>query len=142
MTEATGLEIFEWDGEGYVPLVFSQGWQAAILNWEPGAETDAVYRVEKHADTDEVFVLWRGHGALVMAGPDGVAVVDAVPGKIYNVTRSAWHTVIGTKDSSWLIVENRDTHLHDTTYRDLSEAEMAQFRAQLPDWARQLKHAG
>jgi hypothetical protein len=29
------LEIHQYDGVGYQPLVFFDGWQAALLNWEP-----------------------------------------------------------------------------------------------------------
>ncbi|MFW5714335.1 MAG: hypothetical protein ACOCYU_06670 [Brevefilum sp.] len=134
MDKINGLEIFNWSQEGYAPLVFSQGWQVAILNWDPGAEASAVNRVERHVLTDEVFVLVEGSAALVIAAPDGIYVVDAVPGTIYNVIKGAWHTVIGSRDSSWLIVENKDTHLGDTEYRPLDEKEMQEFYAQLPNW--------
>ena len=135
MTQKEYLQILSWDEEGYAPLVFSQGWQTAILNWEPGADVEAVYRVERHNLTDEVFILWRGSGALVIAEPEGIIVVDAVPGVIYNVTIGTWHTVIGTRDSSWIIVENKNTHLGDTEYRDLTSDELDNFLHQLPSWA-------
>lgn len=135
MSNEMFLQVFSWDQEGYAPLVFSQGWQTAILNWEPGADFDAVYRVERHNLTDEVFILWRGSGALVIAEPEGIRVVDAEPGVIYNVTIGTWHTVIGTRKSSWIIVENKDTHLGDTEYRDLSKDELDNFMDQLPAWA-------
>lgn len=135
MSQKEYLQVLKYEEEGYAPLVFSQGWQTAILNWEPGADVDAVYRVERHNLTDEVFILWRGSGALVIAEPEGTRVVDAEPGVIYNVTIGTWHTVIGTRDSSWIIVENKDTHLGDTEYRDLRRAEMDSFKSQLPSWA-------
>ena len=134
MSQKEYLQTLSWGDEGYAPLVFSQGWQTAILNWEPGAEVDAVYRVERHNLTDEVFVLWKGSGALVIAEPDHLRVVDAVPGVIYNVTVGTWHTVIATRDSSWIIVENKDTHLHDTEYRDMTSDELNSFRSHLPSW--------
>jgi mannose-6-phosphate isomerase-like protein (cupin superfamily) len=135
MTSDQYLQVSNWENEGYAPLVFSQGWQIAILNWEPCAEVDAINRVERHNLTDEVFVLWRGAGALVIATPEGLRVVDAVPGVIYTVTIGTWHSVIGTRDSSWVIVENKDTHLHNTEYRPLTNEELASFRRQLPKWA-------
>jgi hypothetical protein len=135
MAGIKGLQIKDWEQEGYAPLIFSGDWQVAVLNWEPGAETEAVYRVERHIQTDEVFVLWHGSAALVIADGDGLTVVDAVPGKIYNVLQGAWHTVIGTRDSSWIIVENKDTHLGDTEYRPLSQEELRTFHGNLPGWA-------
>ena len=29
------LEVYEWSGVGFEPLVFTERWQAALLNWEP-----------------------------------------------------------------------------------------------------------
>ncbi len=135
MSHKEYLQILPYTEQGYAPLVFSQGWQTAILNWEPGADVEAVYRVERHNLTDEVFILWRGSGALVIAEPEGIRVVDAVPGVTYNVTIGTWHTVIGTRDSSWIIVENKDTHLGDTEYRDMTHEELDGFMSQLPAWA-------
>lgn len=135
MTKNTGLEIFEWVQEGYKPLVFSSGWQVAILNWEPGANVDAVFRLERHLLTNEIFFLSQGSAALVIVDSEGLRVVDAVPGRIYNVIKATWHTVIGTWDSSWLIVENKDTHLGDTEYRPLDEDEMKEYYEKLPEWA-------
>lgn len=135
MNEIAGLEISKWIQEGYAPLVFSQGWQVAILNWEPGAEVKAIHRVERHILTDEVFVLLDGSAALVIAEADKLSVVEAIPETIYNVTKGTWHTVIGSRDSVWLIVENKDTHLGDTEYRPLEEDELRDLNTQLPDWA-------
>ena len=136
MEQIRGLEISTWDQESYKPLVFSQGWQVAILNWDPYAEADAVEKVERHVLTDEVFVLLKGSGALVIAAPDGLRVVDVIQDTIYDVTIGTWHTVIGSRDSSWLIVENKDTHLGDTEYRPLSDQELESFWSQIPDWVR------
>ena len=126
-TEGSALQVFEWKGEGYAPLVFSHDWMAAILNWEPAVEPDTIHEVERHNRSDEVFVLLRGKAALVIVEDGGVQVVEAVPGTIYKVTKGSWHTVIGDKESSWIIVENRDTHLHDTEMRPLTEIEMASY---------------
>lgn len=134
MNIITGLEISQWDQESYKPLVFSQGWQVAILNWDSYADVEAVEKVERHVLTDEVFVLLEGSGALVIAAPEDLKVVNAVRGTVYNVIKGAWHTVIGSRDSSWLIVENKDTHLGDTEYRTLGEEEMERFCAQIPSW--------
>jgi len=135
METKSNLEIRSWKEESYKPLIFSQDWQVAILNWEPGAEVEAVHRVERHVLTDEVFVLLRGSGALVIIDPDGVRVVNALQETVYNVTKSTWHTVIGSQDSSWLIVEKKNTHLGDTEYRPLSKEEMETFFKELPNWA-------
>ena len=61
------IQIHRYDGVGYQPLVFSGGWQAAILNWEPPIDLANLGEIERHAGTDEAFVLWRGRAALYVA---------------------------------------------------------------------------
>ncbi|MDE2855641.1 MAG: cupin domain-containing protein [Chloroflexota bacterium] len=131
------LETYEWSGEGFAPLVFTEGWQAAILNWEPLFDRRNLDEIERHNLTDEVFVLLRGR-AVIFTRPDGGALeaVEMRPGKIYNVPAGVWHNLVATRDVSFLIVENRDTHLHDTEIRPISGDELAQLDAQLPAWAR------
>lgn len=61
------------------------------------------------------------------------------PGAIYNVTRAGWHNLIGTRDASWIIVENRDTHLQDTEIRQMIGSEKAALLAELPDWSARVR---
>ena len=132
------LEIYEWAGAGFEPLVFTEGWQAALLNWEPLFDRRNLDEIERHNHTDEVFVLLRGK-AVLFTRPDGGALetVEMEQGKIYNVPAGLWHNLVATRDLSVLIVENRDTHLRDTEIRDITKDELAQLDAQLPHWARE-----
>lgn len=129
------LEIHRWTETGYRPLVFSDGWQAALLNWEPLFEPANLGEIERHNETDEVFVLWRGRGAIFVATEAGIEVTEMEPGVIYNVPRGVWHNLVATQEASWIIVENRDTHRHDCEYRQLTTAELAALKANLPAWA-------
>jgi len=128
------LEVHEWSEEGYRPLVFFGDWQVALLNWEPIFDLERLGEIERHTETDEVFVLWRGRGALFVTTEDGTVVTDMEPGVIYNVPQGTWHNLLATRDASWVIVETRDTHLHDTEIRQMTAEELAQIRRQLPAW--------
>jgi len=121
------IEICSYDGPGYRPQVDYGAWRVAILNYNEAPE--AIKMVERHNETDEVFVLTRGKGVLFVG--DGAARPDSlVPqimeiGKIYNVKKAIWHTTAMTKDASMLIVENRDTTEANSDYSDLTAAEKA-----------------
>ena len=40
-------------------------------------------------------------------------------GKVYNVKRSTWHTILLSRDASVLLVENKDTGKHNSEYLQL-----------------------
>ncbi len=133
----TALEIHEWAGDGFMPLVFTEKWQAALLNWEPLFDRQNLDEIERHNHTDEVFVLLRGR-AVLFTKPDGgrLEAVEMKRSALYNVPAGLWHNLVATRDVAFLIVENRDTHLHDTEIRPITAAELAQLDARLPAWAR------
>ena len=128
------LEILNYTDEGYKPLVFSAGWQVALLNWEPIFDLKNAGDIERHVHTDEVFVLWKGHSLLFISTDQGLQVQELQPGVIYNVQRGVWHNLLATRDASWIIVENRDTHLHDTEIRRMTVDEWQTLKINLPDW--------
>jgi len=108
----------------------------AILNWQPLYDKANADEIEVHQHTDEVFVLWRGRGALYYLTKNGqLEVQDLQPGVIYNVPAGVWHGCLGSRDVSWIIVENCDTHLNDTTVRKMNEQEQQTLRQKAPSWS-------
>jgi mannose-6-phosphate isomerase-like protein (cupin superfamily) len=134
MADDVALEILDWTEVGYKPLVFGSGWQVALMNWEPLYDLENVGQIERHNHTDEVFVLLSGRAVMFVVSRAGVQVEDMRPGVIYNVRKGVWHNNLSTRDASWVIVENRDTHLNDNEFRQLTTEELAALKAQLPDW--------
>lgn len=118
------LEIRNYEGEGYKPLVDYNDWRVAILNFVDSVRPDLNNIMERHTETDEVFVLTQGKGTLLLGGNaarvDGISSEPMQIGKIYNVKRNAWHTILLSRDASILLVENKDTGKHNTEYFDLS----------------------
>jgi mannose-6-phosphate isomerase-like protein (cupin superfamily) len=130
-----GLEVLEWNQVGYQPLVFSHDWQVALLNWEQIFDLEKLGEVERHNQTDEVFVLLKGRALIFTVDDQGMQTEDMKPGVLYNVRQGVWHNLVSTRDASWVIVENRDTHLNDCDFRKLSPQELTQVKTNLPDWA-------
>ncbi|MBI5667639.1 MAG: hypothetical protein HZC41_06490 [Chloroflexi bacterium] len=130
------LEVYNWDGVGYKPLVFSDGWQVALLNWEPLFDRANLTEIERHNHSDEVFILMIGRAVLFTRREgEALAAVEMTRGTIYNVPRGVWHNLVATRDVMFTIVENRDTHLHDTEIRPITVDELAALDALLPAWA-------
>lgn len=131
---ASSVEVHGWNEEGYCPLVFSHDWQVAMLNWEPAIDIDTVSEIERHNQSDEVFVLIKGR-AILFTRPEGgeLSVVEMQPGLIYNVPQGVWHNLVASKDVQFMIVENRDTHLHDVEVRPINPQEKAVLAQHLPD---------
>ncbi len=122
--EETLLEIREYSGDGYKPLIDFGEWRVAILRYLDDIQPDRINSMERHTETDEVFVLLHGRGMLIMGGNgaqvDGVYPQVMESGKLYNIKRNAWHTVMLSRDASVLLVENRDTGRHNSEYFMLS----------------------
>ena len=128
------VDTFRWEGQGYQPFVSHRGWLVALMNWEPRFDPANVGKVERHNQTDEVFVLTRGRSLLFIDSDETLLAIDMQPGVIYNVTGGTWHGVLGTEDASWLIVESSDTNAGNSDYRQLNKSELGTLRAQFPAW--------
>ena len=107
------LEIREYLDVGYKPLIDYGKWRVAILRYIDELEPQNLTKMQRHDETDEVFVLLKGRCILFLGeGDDEVVDIyaqDMEPLKLYNVKRSCWHTHTLSKDATVLIVENRDT---------------------------------
>jgi ureidoglycolate hydrolase len=136
------LEIREFTGIGYKPLIDYGTWRVAILRYIDELLPDQIAKVERHNETDEVFVLLAGQAVLFMGegDPDVVKLTPQVmePGKLYNVKRGAWHTNVLSRDAMILLVENRDTGTANSDYAplnaDLRKLIVATAAREQPDW--------
>ncbi len=125
-----------WEGEGYQPVVISGDWLVALMNWEQRFDPAAVGKIERHNETDEVFVLLHGKSMLFIKNEAGIAAQDMLPGVVYHVTQGTWHNVVGTRDATWLIVEAKNTSVENSDYSQLSAEEKNVLCEQYPVWLR------
>ena len=124
------IEVREHNGPDYQPLVDYQNWRVAIINYTPDLTPANIKRMQKHTETDEVFVLMTGKCILFVGeGQETVTQVHAAdmePYKAYNVKRGVWHSHTFSEDARVLIVENRDTVLENSPFVSLSESQCRQ----------------
>ena len=127
------LEIRRHDGPSYQPLVHFEAWRVAMLNFSEDLLPHNLTRMQRHNQTDEVFVLLAGRCILFVG--DGVETVtrlhavELVPGQVYNVRRAVWHTHTLSADAKVLVVENRDTTYDNSPFTPLSTAQHQALQA-------------
>lgn len=130
------LRIESYDGEGLKRAVESGDWFVAIKNWKPANDIDGFDMLERHLETDEVFVLLAGACTLLVdASPndDGSAVgcVKMEPMKVYCIPKGVWHNTITSRDAKLILMENRDTSMANSEVRTLTAAERTALRERL-----------
>ncbi len=107
------LEISDYTGEGYRPVIDYGQWRVAILRYIDELLPENLGKMQRHDETDEVFVLLSGRCLLFLGeGDESVEAIhaqDMQPLKLYNVKRGAWHTHTLDEAATVLIVENCDT---------------------------------
>lgn len=125
------LQVAEYTGEGYLPLIDYADWRVAILRYIDELEPQNITTMQRHDETDEVFVLLAGRCILFLgAGTEQVAEIhpqDMEPLKLYNVKRGCWHTHTLSPDATVLIVENRDTTTLNSPEITLDEGQRARL---------------
>lgn len=129
----TLIEVREHNGADYRPLVDYQSWRVARMNYTDDLTPDKINRMQKHTETDEVFVLMNGRCILFLGeGEETVTKIHAVDMelyKVYNVKRGVWHSHTFSEDARVLIVENRDTVVENSPFTALTESQQAEVAA-------------
>lgn len=136
----TLLEVRDHDKEGYRPVIDYGAWRVAILNYSNELRAENLDAMQRHNETDEVFVLLRGRCILFLGeGTETVTAVHAAemqPLKIYNVKKAVWHTHALSRDAMVLVVENRDTTYGNSPFCSLADGQRHSIVAQTKElWA-------
>ena len=131
------IEIIPNTKECYTPLVAFESWRVAGLNHCDIVDIAHLNRVERHLETDEVFILTAGRASLivergsgVLDGPEetGFDVIPMEPNTVYNIKRGVYHHVVMEKDASIIIVENNDTTAENSEYKELDTVDSKKIK--------------
>lgn len=124
------LEVKEYSGTGYLPLIDYGEWRVAVLNYHEALLPENIKDMQRHDETDEVFVLLAGRCILFIGEGDakvtGIYAQDLEPYKFYNVKKACWHNHTLSRDARVLIVENRDTTGTNSPMVDISPEQRQQ----------------
>jgi ureidoglycolate hydrolase len=125
------IDISTYKGEGYLPMIDYESWRVAILRYCEELEIQNIKTMQKHNETDEVFVLLEGNCTLFVGGKgDTIDEMDGIamePLKLYNVKRGVWHTHTLDIEGMVLIVENKDTTDVNSPTVNLNEEQIKQL---------------
>ena len=120
------VEVKTYNEEGYRPLVSYGTWRVAVLNYIDELLPANICTLERHTDTDEVFILASGKAMLVIGGCDkeiaSLSSLEIRIGEINNVKKDVWHTVLLSQDAHIVIVENDNTCTENSEYFTLTPA--------------------
>lgn len=108
------LDILDYEGEGYMPVHDFGAWRVAYLNYQDSMTPEGMRFIERHNETDEIFILLEGEATLLIGEDRRRVPMEKF--KTYNVRRSVWHNVLVGKDVKILIVENKDTSAENSEY--------------------------
>lgn len=126
------IEILEFPERGYRPIADYQDWRVAGLKFCEDLKLENIRTMQKHSETDEVFVLLRGSCTLFLGGAGAcvgmISKVELKPHKVYVVKKNVWHNHIMTEDGEVLIVENRNTTDENSPVLALSEPQIEYLR--------------
>lgn len=126
------IDVSFFDGEGYLPMVDFESWRVAELRYCEELEIQNLKTMQKHDETDEIFVLLKGECTLFTGGnKEEITDIDGIrlePLKIYNVKRGTYHTHTPEKGSTILIVENQDTCDDNSPTKKMNEEQIKAVR--------------
>jgi len=122
------IESYEFSGEGMHRVFENEKWTVGIKNWKPANDITGIDMLERHNQTDELFVLVAGSCTLISAKetPEGLQLSKVVmePNKVYNIPATLWHNTITTKDTKMILIEDSSTGMDNSDLYTLSAKEI------------------
>ena len=82
------MKIYQFEGAGYKPLISYNGWRVAVAGFAEHLLEENLRKLERHLQTDEVFILLQGEAVLHIGMEKERCPMEI--GKIYNVLCGEW----------------------------------------------------
>jgi ureidoglycolate hydrolase len=128
------VEIGSSFEQTYRPVLDFHGWKVAMLRYFEVVAPNTFYRVERHWNTNEVFILTAGHADLiVLEGEEKPRKPYVIPMKLnvaYNIQQSVWHHVVMSPDAHIVLFERSETSVETTDYAELPPELIQQIKAE------------
>jgi len=117
----------------YKPVLDFEGWKVAMLRYFDVVEPERFYRVERHWNTNEVFILTAGKADLILFDgdeqPTEMYVLPMELNVAYDIQKSVWHHVVMTEDAHIILLERSETGEETTDYFELPKEEITKAKS-------------
>lgn len=109
-----GVEIYDYTGGDYKTAMRFGAWRVAYLNHGEEFSEENFKKIERHNESDEVFVLLEGRATLIIG--EELNKIEMETHKLYNVPKGVWHHIFVYEGTRVLIVENEDTGIENSDF--------------------------
>ena len=126
------MEILQYafEGEGMTRVFENAKWMVGIKNWKPMNDIANINNLERHNETDELFILLKGRCTLLYANETEnglkLGAVEMEPLKVYNIPRTLWHNTVTEHDTKLALIEDSSTGAANSDNLDLTPEQIAQ----------------
>ena len=129
------MEIQSWEfgADGLKRVYENSKWMVGIKNWKPANDIANIDCLERHNETDELFILLSGSCLLLSANEKAGGGLDIQAtrmesGKVYNIPRTLWHNTVTSKDVKLILVEDSATGSANSDVVQLDAGQIATAR--------------
>lgn len=127
------ITMYEFAQEGMRRVFENDKWMVGIKNWKPANDISGIDCLERHNETDELFVLVAGSCTLIYASETDHGIrfgtVRMEPQKVYNIPASLWHNTITQKDTKMILIEDSNTSMENSDIMTLDEEQIKTIRS-------------
>jgi ureidoglycolate hydrolase len=115
------LEIGESFEQKYTPVLDFDGWRVAMLRHSEATDRTAFQRIERHNETNEIFILTEGKAYLIIGEEDDrrPEIFHVFPMRLnvaYNIKPHVWHHAILSEDAHIILFEKTNTDKSNSDY--------------------------
>ena len=126
---------YEYEGKGLTRVFENEKWMVGIKNWKPENDISGIDCLERHNETNELFILLNGSCTLLFANEtaDGLVIskVDMEPMKVYDIPPSLWHNTVTKADTKLALIEDSSTGSANSDVLKLTEDQIKYIRTLL-----------
>jgi ureidoglycolate hydrolase len=127
------INYLEFSGEGMKRVYENEKWMMGIKNYKPANNIANINCIERHNQTDELFILLNGNCVLVYANQENdIYKFDAIKmekNRVYNIPKSLWHNTITQSNTKMALIEDSSTGMNNSDILNLNAAQTKALKA-------------